>query len=295
MPSLKDIKSRISSIKNTQKITSAMKMVAGAKLARAQENVEAARPYAAKMSEVIGNLVERAEDSGHPLLDARENPERVLVYAISSDRGLCGGFNSYLFRKVDKFIADEQLSGEKISVVTAGTKGETYFRRTRRHSEAHFDDVIDLPGFEEASRVAKHAVELFTSGDYDNVYIAYNEFVSAIEYETRLVPLLPLSKELFESAEGADAATESADYIYEPGEEELLAQMLPSYVEVLVLQALLESYAAEWSSRMAAMDSATKNASDMIDSLTLQYNRARQAYITKEICEIVSGAESLKG
>ena|SRR5690554_4984808 len=294
MPSLKDIKSRIGSIKNTQKITSAMKMVAAAKLARAQENVEAARPYATKMGEVIGNLVQRAE-GGHPLLDPREDADRVLVYAISSDRGLCGGFNSYLFRKVDKFIADEKLSGEKVSVVTAGTKGQSYFRRTKRHSVAHFDDVIDLPGFDEARRVAKHAVDLFTSGDYDNVYIAYNEFVSAIEYETRLVPLLPLSKELFESAEGADAATESADYIYEPGEEELLAQMLPSYVEVLVLQALLESYAAEWSSRMAAMDSATKNASDMIDSLTLQYNRARQAYITKEICEIVSGAESLKG
>lgn len=271
-----------------------MKMVAGAKLARAQENVEAARPYALKMSEVIGNLVERAEDSGHPLLDARENPERVLVYAISSDRGLCGGFNSYLFRKVDKFIADEHLAGEQISVVTAGTKGETYFRRTRRHSEAHFDDIIDLPGFEEASRVAKHAVDLFVSGAYDNVYIAYNEFVSAIEYKTRLVPLLPLSKDSFKAVEDK-LADEPADYIFEPAEEDLLAQTLPAYVEVLVLQALLESYAAEWSARMAAMDSATKNANDMIESLTLEYNRARQAYITREICEIVSGAESLKG
>lgn len=295
MPNLKDIKSRISSIKNTKKITSAMKMVAAAKLSRAQENVEAARPYAKKMGEVIGNLVERAEGSDHPLLEQRELPERSLVYAISSDRGLCGGFNAYLFRRVDKFIADEQLSGEKISVVTAGTKGQSYFRRTNRNSEAHFDDVIDLPGFEEARRMAKHAVDLFINGGYDAVYIAYNEFISAIEYETRLVPLLPLSQELFQAFDGDATTSESAEYIFEPGEEELLAQTLPAYVEVLVLQALLESYAAEWSARMTAMDNATSNANDMIDSLTLEYNRARQAYITKEICEIVSGAESLKG
>lgn len=295
MPSLKDIKSRIGSIKNTQKITGAMKMVAAAKLSRAQENVRAARPYATKMSEVIGNLVARQEDSDHPLMEQRELPERTLIYAISSDRGLCGGFNHYLFRKVDQFIADEQLSGEQVAVVTAGAKGQTYFRRTRRTIEAHFDDVIDAPGFEEARRIAEHAIELFIGGEYDEVYIAYNEFISAIQYETRLVPLLPLTKDLFTRGDDEQDAVQAVDYIFEPGEKELLAETLPAYVEVLVLQALLESYAAEWSARMTAMDSATSNAQDMIASLTLEYNRARQAYITKEICEIVSGAESLKG
>jgi F-type H+-transporting ATPase subunit gamma len=263
--------------------------------------VKAARPYATKMGEVIGNLVERAEDSEHPLMEQREMPERTLVYAISSDRGLCGGFNSYLFRKVDQFIADEQLSGEQVSVVTAGTKGQNYFRRTKRHSEAHFDDVIELPGYDEARKIAKHAIDLFVSGKYDTVYIAYNEFISAIQYETRLVPILPLSRELFlsrrneEWAESVEAEGEGAEYIFEPDEFQLLAETLPAYVEVLVLQALLESYASEWSARMTAMDNATSNADDMISSLTLEYNRARQAYITKEICEIVSGAESLKG
>lgn len=297
MPSLKDIKNRIGSIKNTQKITGAMKMVAAAKLSRAQDNVRAARPYATKMGEVIGNLVAKAEDAEHPLMQRREQTQRTLIYAISSDRGLCGGFNAYLFRKVDQFIADEQLAGEEVAIVTAGTKGQNYFRRTRREIEAHFDDVIDLPGFDEAKKIARHAVELFVSGEYDEVYIAYNEFISAIQYETRLVPLLPLSKELFSAQDAEQGAqqAESVDYIFEPDEAELLAQTLPAYVEVLVLQALLESYAAEWSARMTAMDSATNNAEDMIDALTLEYNRARQAYITTEICEIVSGAESLKG
>ncbi len=299
MPSLKDIKTRINSIKNTQKITRAMKMVAAAKLSRAQESVKAARPYASKMRQVIGNLVERAEEGSHPLLEQRELVDRVLIYVISSDRGLCGGFNANLFRQIEHFIADEELAGEQVAVVTAGRKANNYFRRTKRTSEEHFADLIEAPGYEEAQVLARHAIQQFTAGGYDEIYVAYNEFISAIQYESRVEPILPLSAEAF-ATEEADEVDESdepgaSEYIFEPNEHELLAHTLPAYVEVQFLHALLESYAAEWSARMTAMDSATSNADDMISRLTLEYNRARQAYITKEICEIVSGAESLKG
>ncbi len=304
MPSLKDIKTRIGSVKNTQKITRAMKMVAAAKLNRAQDAVEAARPYAHKMQQVISNLVARAEEGSHPLLEQRESVDRVLVFAIASDRGLCGGFNSYLCRGVETFIADEQLSGEQVSVAPAGRKARDYFRRSKQDIDKTFMDVVDSPGFAEAKKLAKYATDKFLSGEYDAVYVGYNEFVSAIEYNTLIEPVLPLSKEIFgvgkqadeksDEAEGEEASG-AAEYIYEPDEEKLLAQTLPSYVEVKFLQALLESFAAEQGARMTAMDNATNNADDMISSLTQQYNRARQAYITREICEIVSGAESLKG
>jgi F-type H+-transporting ATPase subunit gamma len=301
MPSLKDIKTRIGSVKNTQKITRAMKMVAAAKLNRAQEAVQMARPYAHKMHQVISNLVARAEAGSHPLLEQRESVDRVLVYAIASDRGLCGGFNSYLFRGVEQFIDDEQLSGEQVSVAPAGRKSRDYFRRSKHEVEKNFMDVTDSPGYDEAKSLAKHATEQFLSGEYDAVYVAYNEFVSAIEYNTMVEPVLPLSKEVFgagaeqEEEQEPEAMGSTAEYIYEPDEEKLLAQTLPSYVEVKFLQALLESFAAEQGARMTAMDNATSNAEDMISSLTQQYNRARQAYITREICEIVSGAESLQG
>jgi F-type H+-transporting ATPase subunit gamma len=303
MPSLKDIKTRIGSVKNTQKITRAMKMVAAAKLSRAQEAVQAARPYAHKMHQVISNLVARAEEGSHPLLEQRDSVDRVLVYAIASDRGLCGGFNSYLCRGVESFISDEQLSGEQVAVAPAGRKARDYFRRSKADVEKNFMDVVDSPGYDEAKKLAKHATEQFLSGEYDEIYVAYNEFVSAIEYNTLVEPVLPLSRDSFavdeDSEDGDEAAAEqgmgAAEYIYEPDEERLLAQTLPSYVEVKFLQALLESFAAEQGARMTAMDNATSNAEDMISSLTQQYNRARQAYITREICEIVSGAESLKG
>lgn len=297
MPSLKDIKTRINSVKNTQKITKAMKMVAAAKLNRAQESVEAARPYAHKMHQVISNLVALSEEGSHPLLEQRESIDKVLVIAIASDRGLCGGFNSYLFRGVESFAADETLSGEEVVVATAGTKARDYFRRVNYNVVKHFEDAVDGPGFDEAKRLAKYATDGFLDGEFDAVYLAYNEFVSAIEYNTQVEAVLPLSREIFglDEESSDQEGVGGAEYIYEPDEERLLAQTLPSYVEVKMLQALLESYAAEQGARMTAMDNATSNAEDMISSLTQQYNRARQAYITKEICEIVSGAESLKG
>ncbi|MFW5968975.1 MAG: ATP synthase F1 subunit gamma [Persicimonas sp.] len=306
MPSLKDIKRRINSVQNTKKITKAMKMVAAAKLNRAQDRVEAARPYAHKMREVISNLVARAEEEAHPLLEERDPVDKVYVYAIASDRGLCGGFNSSLFRSVEEFIADEEITGERVALLTAGRKSRDYFRRSEHSVDRHFEEMVDQPGYDEAKELAEHATAAFLEEDCDAVYVAYNEFISAIQYETRIEQVLPLSEEAFESEETDEEgdtededeeapASMATEYLYEPDEEALLAETLPSFVEVKFLQALLESYAAEQGARMTAMDNATSNAEEMIETLTLKYNRARQAYITKEICEIVSGAESLEG
>lgn len=299
MPNLKDIRNRIDSVKNTQKITKAMKMVAAAKLNRAQERVKAARPYAVKMREVIANLAERVEADAHPLLQERELPASARIYVISSNRGLCGGFNSNLFRAVDTFITDEQFAGESVDVVTIGRKAAGYVRRSNHALADNLQGIIDQVEYDTAADVAQHAVRSFLDGEADEVYVAYNEFISAIQYESHVEPILPLSidnlRALADEDDQADAQATATEYIYEPDEEALLGEMIPRYVEVQFLRALLESDAAEQGARMTAMDNATNNAADMIDSLTTEYNRARQAYITKEICEIVSGAESLKG
>lgn len=295
MPSLKDIKTRISSVKNTRKITKAMKMVAAAKLSRAQGRVEAARPYATKMSEVIANLVERADEGAHPLLEAYEEVDKTLVYVISSNRGLCGGFNGNLFRDLNRFIAAEEIAGEHVDVVAVGRQAADVYGRHEGHDVVgDWREVIGEASYDHAHALAEDASRRFLEGEYQEIYLVYNEFISAIQYESRIEPLLPLDIQGGEE-DGARSDENLSEYIYEPNEEALLAETLPSFVGIRFLQALLESEAAEHGARMTAMDNATTNAEEMIDALTLQYNRARQAYITKEICEIVSGAESLKG
>lgn len=291
MPNLKDIRTRIASVKNTKKITSAMKMVSAAKLRRAQESAEAARPYALKMDQVIGSLVSRVEDDAHPLLQRHEVEDRALVILISSNRGLCGGYNSSLLRTLDRFIKDRADAGVTVDIATVGRKGHVYYRSRDPEIFHNYADVIGDVSFANAKKIAGDAIENFIDGKYDLVYVLFNEFISAIKYETTMQHLLPLSVEDFEEGE-LDAGGE---YIFEPGEDELLAHLLPTNIEVQVLRALLEAEASEHSARMAAMENATNNANDMIDRLTLQYNRARQAYITKELMEIVSGAEALKG
>lgn len=293
MPNLKDIRDRIGSVKNTKKITSAMKLVAAAKLRRAQDAVQAARPYAVKMAHVITELTGRVDESAHPLLESRESEENALVILITSDRGLCGGFNGNLLRKFDRFIKDKRDVTKSIKVLTVGRKGNQYITRTEGLDVLeNFQGVFGGIDFADAKRIAQRAIGLYTRGEVDRVYLVYNEFVSAITVNQIVRPLLPMERD--EEAEGLDSGT-GEEYLYEPNEAELLAQLLPNSLEVIVFQALLESEAAELGSRMTAMDNATNNAEDMIDSLTLQYNRARQAYITKELVEIVSGAESLKG
>lgn len=295
MPNLKDIRKRIGSVKNTQKITKAMKMVAAAKLRRAQDRMQAARPYARKMGQVISGLTARVGADAHPLLQVPEERKKLLVVVVTSNRGLCGGFNTNLTRAVDRFIHERQTFGEEVELVTVGRKGSVYYQRTKRapiHKD--FPDIIGQVDFRKAKALAEYLMARFLGGEYQAVYLAFNQFVSAIAYNSLVQPVLPLTMDAVEAATPEEVAA-SGDYIFEPDVKTLLGRMLPSHVEVQVMQALFDSEASEHSARMTAMDSATNNASDMINRLTLQYNRARQAYITKEIVEIVSGAESLKG
>lgn len=289
MPNLKDIRNRIGAVKNTQKITSAMKLVAAAKLRRAQEAVQAARPYANKMSQVITELASKVEADSHPLLKVPEREDRILILLITSDRGLCGGFNNNLLRALARFVRDKREVTESIQMITVGRKGNQFFGRSAMDIVQNYPGLISDVTFAGAKRVAQDVMTRFTSGEVDAVYMVYNEFVSAIQVNQQFRQILPMH------APEASEAAGAVEYIYEPDEQSLLDQLLPNSVEIQVFQALLESVAAEQGSRMTAMETATNNASDLISKLTLQYNRARQAYITNELMEIVSGAESLKG
>ncbi len=306
MSNLKDIRNRIDSVENTKQITQAMKMVATAKLQRAEERVEEARPYAQQLRRVIASLVERVDEDLHPLLEQRELRSDVLVVVVSTNRGLCGSFNANLFRDIRDFIATLSVAGEDVDVATIGDKADIHYGRQQQDIVQHYDDVIGNVSYDKAREIASDAREAFLDETYDAVYIAYNEFISAIQYEQVIEPLLPLSIEdlltavLGEERDEAPSIEEVREeedipeYLYEPDEESLLEYALPRHLETHVLQALLESAAAEQGARMTAMDNATENAEDMIEELTLEYNRARQAAITTEIMEIVSGAEAMK-
>jgi F-type H+-transporting ATPase subunit gamma len=294
MPSLKSIKKRISSTKSTRQITKAMKMVSAAKLRRAQEAVVAARPFSNKLRQVIGSLARREDQTAHPLL-AQRGQGKALVVLITSDRGLCGGFNGNVSKAVERHIRANPDGYEKLDLLLIGRKGNDYLKR--RPGMTIFKVYENLLGtgqvtYAPASLIGQELVELFESEQYDAVFLAFNAFRSAISQEPQIVPLLPI---VAESGEGSAASEEYlADYIYEPSVSEVLAQLLPKYVEVQIFRAFLESVASEHGARMSAMDSASKNATEMIGKLTLQYNRARQAAITKELMEIISGAESIK-
>ncbi len=302
MPNLKDIRKRIGSVKNTQKITGAMKMVAAAKLRRAQDRLVASRPYARHMDAVIKSVAERVEGESHPLLEQREQVDNILLIVLSSNRGLCGGFNTNLFRTVGSFIREQKIAGINVNIITVGLKAQVHFSRGSHEIVDSFPELIGNVTYENAKELANIAISGFTEGKYDAVYLCYNQFISAINYNSLVSPLLPLSIDSLKS-DGAhevdnsdpNAIMAAGEYIYEPDVQTLLSQLLPGHIEIQTMQALFESEAAEYGARMTAMDGATNNATDMISRLTLQYNRARQAYITREIVEIVSGAESLKG
>ena len=293
MPSLKAIKKRISSVKNTRQITKAMKMVSAAKLRRAQEAVVAARPYADKVQQVLASLARREDQDAHPLL-AQRGQGKALIVLVTSDRGLCGGFNSNVSKAVERHIRANPDGFEQIDLMLVGRKGNDYLKR--RPGMSIFKVYENLLGtgqvsYAPAALIGKELVELFESEQYDAVFLAYNAFRSAISQEPQIVPLLPV---VAETGEEAAVGEYLADYLYEPNASDVLAQLLPKYVETQVFRAFLESVASEHGARMSAMDSASKNASEMIGKLTLQYNRARQAAITKELMEIISGAESIK-
>ena len=288
MPNLQDIRRRIVSVKKTQQITRAMRMVAGAKLRRAQEAITAMRPYAVRMRTTLAEVARSQRDAEHPLLQAREQVERVEVIVVTSDRGLCGAFNSNVLKHAGALIAELEGRGVEIAITTAGRKGDEHFRRRRPTQLVQHYPQGRRVTYGGAVKIASRASHRYQEGEVDGVQLVYSEFVSTMTQRPRTVPLLPFTAE----AE-ADVDEGALPYEIEPSAESLLAILVPKAVEVEVYRALLENQAGEHAARMAAMESATRNTEELIDSLTLQYNRARQAAITKELVEIVSGAEAL--
>jgi F-type H+-transporting ATPase subunit gamma len=288
MASLKSIKKRIVSVKNTRQITKAMKMVSAAKLRRAQENVVAARPYAKKLGEVLQSLAANLEGDLHPLLEKRE-AKKLLLIVITSDRGLCGGFNTNLCKAADRYIKEKKDSFEQINVMTIGRKGYE-FLKSRYTVYKNFANVLAKPNYQAAAMMAQEVIDGYIAEEYDQVELLYNSFRTVMTQDITFEQMLPVAQE--ESGETEETPVE---FIYEPSVSELLGEILPKNIEVQIFKAMLETVAGEHGARMTAMDSASKNASEMIGKLTLQYNRARQAAITTELMEIISGSESIKG
>jgi F-type H+-transporting ATPase subunit gamma len=292
--SLRDIRKRIASVRSTQQITKAMKMVAAAKLRRAQESILATRPYAKKMLEVLTSLAARTSAEAHPLL-ARREPRRVEVVVFTSDRGLCGAFNMNLIQRAEKFMEEEKARTEELALSFIGRKGRDYFRRRKVTIRREYVNFFGKVDYLMASRIGQELVQAYTEKRVDRIYLLYSEFRSAIQQRVVLEKILPVTPEAGPQAPAPTMGAQTAvEYIYEPSEGEILDKLLPMYVEVQIYRALLESLASEYGARMTAMENATKNAAEMIDKLTLVYNKARQASITKELIEIVSGAEALK-
>ena len=288
MATLKAIRKRIGSVKNTQQITKAMKMVSAAKLRRAQEAAVAARPYAEKMIELLKNVGARVSSEAHPLLRVREEKKLHLVL-FTSDRGLCGGYNANLIRAAEAFMR-KNAGDKEIELTLVGRKGADYFRRRRANIADRYIGILATPAEELAAQIAQKLINRFVGGETDAVYILYSRFRSALSQVPTLEKLLPVAL----TDVNVTAGQQQTEYLYEPGVQELLASLLPRITEVAAQRALLEAIASEHGARMTAMDSATSNASKMMGSLTLQMNRARQASITRELMEIVGTAEALK-
>lgn len=294
MPSLKDIRNRIGSVKSTQKITSAMKMVAASKLRRAQEQAEAGRPYADRMARMLSSLAANLNDAaGGPRLMVGTGDDRVhLIVVITSDRGLCGGFNGAIVREAKRTIQRLTAEGKTVKLICVGRKGRDLLRRD--HAKLIVQSYEELAkkklAFADADKVASKVLEMFDAGEFDVAHLLFNKFKSAIAQIPTLQQIVPFAPP---KAAGETAAGPKAQYEFEPGEEQILTALLPRNLAIQVYSALLESAASEQGARMTAMDNATRNAGDMIKKLTLVYNRTRQATITKELIEIISGAEAV--
>jgi F-type H+-transporting ATPase subunit gamma len=289
MATLRDIQRRIRSVQSTQKITRAMKLVAAAKLRRAQERIVAARPYAAKMGELLGNLVSAAggsDGAAHPLLAQREGPRRQIVI-ITADKGLAGAFNSNVIRRALELV--RQSNTAEVTLVVVGRKARDFYRRRPWTIKRDLIGFWDRLAYSHASELADYFMQQYLDGEVDEVHLVYNEFRSVVSQRPVREQLLPIPSK----AEGeADAGT--VDYLYEPSPKAILDALLPRHVRTQVFRALMESLAGEYGARMTAMEAATKNAKEMIDVLTIQFNKARQEKITKELLDIVGGAEALK-
>ncbi|GAB4388784.1 MAG: ATP synthase F1 subunit gamma [Thermodesulfovibrionales bacterium] len=289
MATLRDIKRRIKAVQNTRQITKAMKMVAAAKLRRVQSRMLEMRPYADKMNAVISSLARGAEREAHPLLTSRPR-EAVEVLVLTSDRGLCGAFNANILRAATKLVADLRAQGfEKVTISTIGKKARDYYKRREANIRKQWTGFSGKVSYGSAQEVARDLIDNYLAETLDEVHLVYNEFVNVVQQRVAVARLLPLA-----APESAEGGLEPVDFIFEPSERELLERLLPKNVEIQIFRALLESQASEEAARMTAMENATKSANEMIDSLTLQYNKARQATITKELMDIVGGVEALK-
>lgn len=281
---IREIKRQIKSKQNMRQITKAMEMVAASKLKKAQNSAEAARPYADKIKEVIGSIAAGTKGIKHPMLESREI-KKTGYLVITSDRGLAGGYNANVLRKVINTIRERHKSNDEFAIFVVGRKGRDFFKRRNIAIHEEVTGLPDAPSFADIKAVAAAAVRGFEKGEYDQLYLVYNQFINAISQtpvEKRLLPL-----------DDMKTSGPTTDYEYEPSPEAVLEVLLPKYAETLIYSAVLESKASEFGARMTAMGSATKNATKMINGLTLQYNRARQAAITQEISEIVAGANAL--
>ncbi len=285
MSNLRDIRRRIQSVKNTEQITKAMKMVAASRLRRAQEAILASRPYALKMLEVLSSLALRTNPEAHPLLVTRE-PKKADMVVVTSDRGLCGAFNSNILRKAEQFMAEHP--DWEFSMHLVGRKAVEYFKRREVNTRKISLDILADVSLPHAMAIGNDVVESYLEEEFDQVFMVYNEFKSAIQQNVIVEQLLPIKP--MEVTEDHFAV----EYLYEPSEDMVLEELLPRHINIQVFRVLLESVASEHGARMTAMDAASKNAGEMIDQLTLLYNRSRQAAITKELVEVVSGAEAIK-
>ncbi|MBI5494120.1 MAG: ATP synthase F1 subunit gamma [Deltaproteobacteria bacterium] len=308
MPSLRDIRKRIKSVKNTQKITKAMKMVAASKLRRSQEALMAARPYADKLVHVVGHVAARLGPDDlekFPLLRHHPSPRKVLLVVITSDRGMAGAFNSNIIRRAERFLWEEKERHPEIRLAVIGRKARDAFRRSGHKAQEHVG-VFESLTFARCKEIAASILKEYEDGNLDACFIIYNEFKSAISQKViveQFLPVVPAGRPVLtagveargEQAEhGKGAAVDAVDYRYEPGKEGILEELVARHFTTQLWRALLESVASEHGARMSAMDNATRNAGEMVAALTLKYNRARQAYITKELMEIIGGAEALK-
>ena len=297
MPSLKDIKTQINSVVSTKKITTAMKMVAASKLRRSQEKAVAARPYSSRLEEMLSSLASSAA-SGEgiiKLLTGTGNDQNYMIVPVSADRGLCGGFNSSINRETFKLVKSLENDGKNVQLMPVGKKSRDFFNRVMKDqiAESFIDLNVSNSGYDSALQVSNKLQDLYFDGKFDKCILVFNKFISAISQDVTQQQLIPLdvsesSKEVKEDSNNAKAI-----YDYEPDEETILKDLLPKNVSIQIFKVLLESDAGEHGARMAAMDNATRNAGEMIDGLTLKYNRTRQAFITKELIEIISGAESI--
>ena len=290
MAALRDIKRKITAVQKTKQITRAMNMVAASKLRSSQLRMENFRPYAVKFMDVLMSLALRVDSKMHPLLAVRI-PNKIRLIVVTSDRGLCGGFNTNVIKTSERFIREKTQQGKEVQLITVGRKGYDYFRRKAKVLNAH-SDVFGKFDMTLASRIGEDVIPSFISEDYDELYMIFSEFRSVAIQRPKVVRLLPIPSLAEEESVSDD---KRVDYTYEPSDEELLSRLLPMYIRVLLYRALVETSAGENAARMMAMDNATSNCDEMVQSLTLMFNKTRQAQITKELMDIVGGAEALTG